>query len=141
MTEYTDYAARAQRRLDKLPGRKDLSTDDPLVTEIALAQLDATLAVAHELKMLRTLESNFLRSDPIQRVRVMQDHFGESLRREREDKRDHEIASAIRDLQYKASWMRGEMDYLKQRTYADKPPGWLRRQWIKFVAWWTTWPT
>lgn len=51
--------ARAQRRIEKIGGRTDLITTDPLLAEIALAELDATLAIAQELHLInKRLYSN-----------------------------------------------------------------------------------
>lgn len=43
---------RIKRRFARFKGREDLSTRDPLMAELALAQIDATLSVSHAIQEL-----------------------------------------------------------------------------------------
>lgn len=81
---------RARRRIDKLEGRADLATVDPLACEIALAQLDATMSLSAAIQeATATIKGNVT-------VEVKQERFGLSPT---DRNRLYDIESSLRTLE------------------------------------------
>lgn len=119
--------ASAQRRLKKLTERKDVTTDDPLMAEIALAQVDATLAVA--------LASQPVAIDPdgIQRVRIVHDPFAPGSGMSYDEKR------AFIRLQYDVAWLKGELKFVRQSQEAGQSPSQPPPPQPEPRRWWRWW--
>lgn len=109
---------RALRRIEKIADRTDLTTQDPLLAEIALAQLDTSLALAQELRAVtaelratRVLAANI--SGRVTHVQMAGSSLFES-----------EETRAIRHLQYEVAWLKGELKYMRDKganTPAEPP--------------------